>query len=286
MVSIQELGTSTTPTWCPGCGDFGILSALKKALSDLNLPPESVCLFNGIGCSGNSAEWVGTYGFHTLHGRPLPVATGAKLANHELNVIAVSGDGDGYGIGMGHFIHAMRRNIDLTYLVFNNGVYGLTTGQASPTAEKGMATKSTPHGVIETPVNPLEIALAAGASFVARGFAGDMIHLSGIIAEAIKHKGFALVDILQPCVTYNKINTYQYYLQRVYKLGADYDPSNKKNALEKASEWEKTGKIPVGILFREERPTYADGLPQIARTPLVKQKISGIDVSKLMEEMV
>jgi 2-oxoglutarate ferredoxin oxidoreductase subunit beta len=284
MASIERFGTTTTPTWCPGCGDFGILNALKKALSDLNLPPESVCLFSGIGCGADTPEWIEVNGFHTLHGRPLPVATGAKLANHELNVIAISGDGDGYGIGMGHFIHAMRRNIDITYLVFNNGVYGLTTGQASPTAEKGMTTKSTPHGVIETPVNPLEIALAAGASFVSRGFAGDMIHLSGIIAEAIKHRGFALVDVLQPCVTYNTINTYQYYLKKIYKLGADYDPSDKAKAFAKAGEWEKG--IPLGVLYREKKPTYADDLPQISRTPLVKQKISGIDVSKLMEELV
>ncbi|MFH1056923.1 MAG: 2-oxoacid:ferredoxin oxidoreductase subunit beta [Candidatus Micrarchaeota archaeon] len=283
MVSTAELGTKAPITWCAGCGDFGILNALKKTISDLNLPPEKVAVFSGIGCGADTPEWINVYGFHTLHGRPVPVASGAKLANHDLTVIAVSGDGDGYGIGMGHLIHAMRRNIDMTYLVYDNGLYSLTTGQASPTAEKGTATKSTPNGVIETPVNPMVLAIAGGCTFVARGFAGDLIHLSGLIAEAIKHRGFALVDILQPCVTFNKINTYQYYLKRVYKLGSKYDPTDKKKAFEKAEEW--GDRIPIGVLYKEERSTYADDLPQISKTPLVKQSISKISVAELMKEL-
>lgn len=283
MVTLSEL-TARVPDWCPGCGNFGILNALKKSIIDLKIEPKDFVVVSGIGCSGKMQQWLNTYAIHTLHGRSLPVATGIKLANGDLTVVASGGDGDGYGIGIGHFIHAMRRNIDITYLVHNNQVYGLTTGQTSPTSEKGFVTKSTPFGVIEVPVNPIALAIESGATFVARGYAGDIIHLSGLITEAIRHRGFSLVDILQPCVTFNHKNTYDWFQKVCYKLPADYSPSDKRAALAKADEWgEKTG-IPLGVLYKEERPTYSDEVPQLA-TPLSKQSLD-IDIESLMEKLV
>jgi len=205
------LETKTNPTWCPGCGNYGILASLKKAIDGLGIEPHEVLVVSGVGCHGHAPQWIRTYGFQTIHGRTLPLAQAAKLANHKLNVIAVSGDGDCYAIGLNHFIHAARRNIDITLLVHNNGVYGLTTGQTSPTSPKGFESKSTPFGCAETPVNPLTLALDAGATFVSRGFAGDPEHLKSIISQAVAHKGFSVVDILQPCVVWNKVNTYDFW---------------------------------------------------------------------------
>lgn len=285
MTSFNELTTPERPTWCPGCGDWGILTALKKAIEELQLPNHNVLVVAGIGCSGHLPQWINTFGFHSLHGRALPVAQAAKLANHELNVIAVGGDGDGYGIGVGHFIHAMRRNIDITYIVHDNQIYGLTTGQTSPTSEKGFKTKSTPHGSIEPPVNPIALALASDCTFVARGFAGDVPHLVKLITEGIKHKGFALIDVLQPCVTFNQLNTFDYFYRRVYKLEDDksYDPKNKFEAFKRAFEWGE--KIPIGLFYKEERKTYEDELPQLSKLPLVKQRIDNVDIKPLMGEL-
>ena len=285
MVNTNELTPLDKSTWCPGCGNFGILAAIKNAIVALGLEPHNVLIVGGIGCSAKDCQWVRTYGFHSLHGRPVPVATGARLANIKLNVIAVSGDGDGYGIGMGHFIHAMRRNINITYLVHNNQVYGLTTGQASPTTERGIITKSTPDGVIENPVDPLTLAISGGATFVARGYAGDPQHLSKIIAEGIAHKGFAVIDILQPCVTFNHHNTYEWYKQRVYKLEDEkHDVHDKKKAYDKAEEW--GDKIPIGVFYKVNKPTLEDNLPQIKDKPLVEHDIMHIDISKSLKEFI
>jgi 2-oxoglutarate ferredoxin oxidoreductase subunit beta len=286
LTNSNDLSMPERPTWCPGCGNFGILTALKNAITELNLPRHDVLVVSGVGCSGHLPEWINTFGFHSLHGRSLPVASAAKLANHELNVIAVGGDGDGYGIGMGHFIHSMRRNIDITYIVHDNQIYGLTTGQASPTSEKGVKTKSTPHGLIEEQANPIALALATDASFVARGFAGDVPHLTKLMVEAMKHKGFALVDVLQPCVSFNTLNTFEYFYKRVYKLEDDkkYDTSNKVEAFKKALEW--GDKIPIGLFYKSERKTYEDELPQISKMPLVKQRLDNVDLKTLMEEFV
>ena len=285
MTSFEELTTKERPTWCPGCGNWGILTALKKAIAELNLPKHQVVVVSGIGCSGHLPQWINTFGFHSLHGRALPVAQAIKLANHELTVIAVGGDGDGYGIGMGHFIHAMRRNVDITYIVHNNQIYGLTTGQASPTSEKGFKSKSTPHGVIEIPVNPISLALAADCSFVARGFAGDVPHLTKLIAQAIQHKGFAFIDVLQPCVTFNYLNTFEYFRERVYKLEDDksFDATNKIEAFKRSLEWGE--RIPIGLFYKEERKVLEEELPQLSEMPLVKQKIDNIDIDSLLEEM-
>jgi 2-oxoglutarate ferredoxin oxidoreductase subunit beta len=271
--------------WCPGCGNFGILKAVKKALADFQLSPEKVLFVSGVGQAGKFPHYLKCNLLNELHGRTLPAAAAAKIVNPELTVIAEGGDGDGYGEGGNHFLHAMVRNVDFTYLVHDNQVYGLTKGQASPTSQRGFVTKTTPGGARE-PLNPLAIAIAANASFVARGFAGDIPHLSRIIGAAIQHKGFALVDILQPCVTFNHVNTYQFFQQRVYKLEdeAGYESTNRLKAFEKALEWGE--RIPTGILYRVERPLFEDSLWQADRVPLVKRKIDPQIAAHLMDEFV
>jgi len=285
MVELADLKTVGQPNWCPGCGNFPIWHALKMAIVELNLEPHNVVIFSGIGCSSKMPHWINTYGFHGLHGRPLPIATGARLANNSLTVIVVGGDGDGYGIGVGHFIHAMRRNLDITYIVTNNQVYGLTTGQTSPTSDKGFTTKSTPTGVIEMPINPIALAIASGATYISRGFSKEMKHLTKLIVDGVRHEGFALVDVLQPCVTFNRKNTYEWFSERVYKLEeTDHDVTDKQAAFMKSLEW--NNRIPIGLFYKEIRPTYEDELPQIAETPLVKQRIEDIDIKSLMDEFV
>lgn len=260
-------------TWCPGCGDFAVLSSLQKACADLNINPKDILVVSGIGCSSNFPGFIHAYGFHGLHGRALPVATGAKLANPDLTVVVTGGDGDGYGIGLGHFIHTMRRNLDITYLVMDNQVYGLTTGQASPTSQKNHKSKSTPTGQIEIPVNPIALALISGATFIARGFSGEPNHLAEIMAKAVGHKGFALVDIMSPCVTYNKINTYQWFRERVYKLSEKgHESSDWNGAMAKAREW--GDKVPIGIFYETQLPTYEDEEPALAHGPLAKQPLA------------
>jgi 2-oxoglutarate ferredoxin oxidoreductase subunit beta len=278
----EEFVTVNKPTWCPGCGNHTIWLALRGALAQLKIAPHEVVLVYGIGCSGNMADFIKANGFHALHGRGLPVAAGIKLANHRLQVVAVLGDGDCYGEGMNHLISASRANFDLTCLVHNNMVYGLTTGQASPTSGKGYQSKSTPEGVIEEAVNPPALTISAGATFVSRGFAGDASHLTKLISAAIKHQGFSLVDILQPCVTFNKTNTFDWYRERVYKLKAA--TSDKVKALERSLEW--GDKIPIGIFYKSKRPTYKNQLPQIGKTPLVKQPLGKVNLEKLFKEFV
>lgn len=281
--SISDYNNSFQPTWCPGCGNFGIQSALKQALVGLNLEPHNILMVWGIGCSGNTCNFYNVYGIHGLHGRTLPVASASKLVNPKLTVIAEAGDGDAYGIGLGHFIHTCRRNIDITYIVHNNLIYGLTTGQASPTSEKGFKSKSTPCGVIERPINPLALALSSEASFVARGFAGYMDHLKDLIIAGIRHRGFSLIDILQPCVTLNKQNTYEFFREKVYKLEEikGYDIMDKEQAWHYAGEW--GNKIPIGIFYQENRLTYADELPQVKGEDLTAPAQS-VDVSKTLKE--
>ncbi|MCX7771350.1 MAG: thiamine pyrophosphate-dependent enzyme, partial [Proteobacteria bacterium] len=226
MKDYPVYNTYQTPSWCPGCGNFGIWYALKNAFNELGFQNHDITMVFGIGCSGNLSNFLKVYGFHSIHGRTLPVASGIKFANHKLNVIATSGDGDGLGIGLGHFIHTCRRNIDITYIIHDNRVYGLTTGQTSPTSPKGFSSKSTPFGVIELPVNPLALAILSGATFVARGYSGEIDHLSSLIVQGIKHKGFSVIDVLQPCVTFNPSYSYPFYNPRVYKLEeSGHDPS-------------------------------------------------------------
>jgi 2-oxoglutarate/2-oxoacid ferredoxin oxidoreductase subunit beta len=246
------------PDWCPGCGDFSVLAALQTALFELGLQPHQVCVVSGIGCSSNLPGFINTYGMHTLHGRGLAVGTGVKLANHELKVICVGGDGDGYGIGGNHFTHIMRRNIDLTYIVMDNQIYGLTTGQVSPTSTKGMKTKTTPEGSVENPINPIPLAMIGGATYVARGFSGKQKHLVDLFKGAINHRGFALVDVFSPCVTYNKDNTYQWFTPRVKALeDMKHDPTNFHAALDQGYKW--GDEIPIGLFWkRTDLPALED----------------------------
>jgi len=272
------------PAWCPGCGNFGILEALNRALIEMKIEPYQVLLVSGIGQAGKLPHYTRGNVFNSLHGRPVPPAIGARIANSELIVIAVSGDGDAYGEGGNHFLHAARRNHDITYLVHDNQVYGLTKGQASPTSDVGFITKTTPYGAA-SPVNPIALAIVSSASFVARGFAGDIDYLSHLIKKGITHRGFALIDILQPCVSFNHKNTFQWYRERVYNLEDEkYDPSDKKAALEKALIWGE--EIPIGIIYEEDLPVYEDQLPALSDGPLVKQKIDSRRVEKLLAEFM
>jgi 2-oxoglutarate ferredoxin oxidoreductase subunit beta len=295
----QDFKTGVFVDWCPGCGNFGILAALQMALAEMDLEPHRVVLVSGIGCSGKVPHFVKANGVHVLHGRTLPFAQGIKIANPDLEVIAIGGDGDGLGIGIGHLINAGRRNMDITYLIHDNGVYGLTKGQASPTLKLGLKVKAIPKPNINEAINPLAIALAAGYTFVARAYAYDTKHLKEIIKQAIQHKGLALIDILQPCPTYNDINTKEWYAgedridpktgkptARIYKLEEiDYDPivhnldedfSKKIAAMEKAREW--GDKIPIGVFYKNELiPTFEERItkriPFYREKPPAKQKI-------------
>jgi 2-oxoglutarate/2-oxoacid ferredoxin oxidoreductase subunit beta len=285
-IELKSLESKQFPNWCPGCGDFGIWMAIKQAMTQLDYDQDEYVIVSGIGCGSKMPHWIRTFGLHTLHGRPAPVASGVKLANHKMKVIIVGGDGDGYGIGMGHFIHLMRRNYDVIYLIENNQVYGLTTGQTSPTTDKGTCTISTPHGVLEEPVNPMALAISAGATWVGRSFSGDIQHLAKMIKDGIEHKGTAILDVLQPCVTFNKKNTYQWYQQRVYKLGEgddQHDVSNKVAAFEASQMWED--RINIGVYYKTLRSTYEDGLPQLKDEALVDQSIDDVDVNPLLDRL-
>ncbi len=269
---MADLKGKVDPDWCPGCGDFGVLAAVQKALVELQIPKHEVVTISGIGCSSNFPGYIDTYGMHTLHGRSLAVATGMKLANHAMTVLVTGGDGDGFGIGGNHFVHTMRRNVDLLYIVMDNQIYGLTTGQTSPTSRLGMKTKSMPFGNIEAPVNPISIALAAGATFVARGFSADQKHLTELIRRGIEHKGFSFIDVFSPCVTYNHDNTFQWFRPRVKKLedNPEYDPTDWGAAMEKSTMW--GDEIPIGRFFeRTDLPSLHGAEPVLNSGPLVHQ---------------
>jgi len=281
MVTVKDYAGGQT-AWCPGCGNFGILEAVKRALVKLNLEPHQVLMVSGIGQAAKLPHYMKCNLFNGLHGRTLPVATGARIANTSLVVIADGGDGDGYGEGGNHLIHAIRRNLDITYLVHDNQVYGLTKGQASPTSEEGFVTKTTPAGAFPRQLNPLTLAISLGASFVARGYAGEIDHLVDLIAQGITNRGFSLIDILQPCVSFNHVNTYQWYRSRVYKLDASYNPRDRPTAFQKALEWGE--RIPIGVIYAEERPPYEDHYPKITETPLVKQPHDIKSFAKILDD--
>jgi len=286
LTQLPIIGKSDVkPTWCPGCGDFGVVAAVEMALKRLKIPSSNVVVVSGIGCSSNLPHFLSSYGFHGIHGRAIPLAEGIRWANHGLTVIATGGDGDGFGIGAGHFIHAMRRNVKLTYVTMDNQIYGLTTGQASPTSTMGHKTKSTPTGVIENPIEPVSLALASGATYVARGFSGDVKHLTDLVANGIQHKGFAFVDVMSPCVTYNKINTFDFFRQRVYKLeSSGHNPSDIVAAWQRSLEW--GDKIPIGLFYSVDRPTYEDLEEALAAGPLVGQPAGVKGHTELLDEFV
>lgn len=270
--------------WCPGCGNFGILTAVRKALVELGLFPHEVLFVSGIGQAGKLPHYARGNVLNELHGRALPAAIGAKLANSNLTVLVHGGDGDGYGEGGNHFLHAMHHNPDITYIVHDNQVYALTKGQASPTSDAGYVTKTTPQGA-QAKLNPLALAVASDCSFVARGFAGDVDHLAHLIVLAVRHKGFSLVDVLQPCVTFNHKNTYKWYTDRIYKLeeGA-YDTADRTAAFGKTLEW--GDRIPVGVLYRRERATLEEQFPSLRAGTLVSQPIEPMKVDALFDEFM
>lgn len=271
-----------TPAWCPGCGNFSILKTFKDAMVELGLEPHQFMIVSGIGQAGKFPHYLKCNTFNGLHGRTLPVATGIRLANHALPVIAVAGDGDCYGEGGNHLLHAMRRNVNVKLFVHDNQVYGLTKGQASPTTSEGTVTKNAPFGVFSEQLNPLALAVALDCSFVARGFAGDALHLKTLFKAAMNHKGFCLVDILQPCVSFNKINTYEWYKQRVYHIEPDYDPAVRAKAFERSLEW--GDRIPLGIIFRNDRLAYEERFPILEALPLAKQSFDNNKIEKLLKE--
>jgi 2-oxoglutarate/2-oxoacid ferredoxin oxidoreductase subunit beta len=282
MVTLAEYESHYENKWCPGCGNFGILQAMKKALVALNIAPHEILVVSGIGQAAKTPHFLRCNGFHGLHGRALPVATGAKIANHALNILVNMGDGDCYSEGGNHFLHAIRRNIDLTALVHDNRVFGLTKGQASPTAEVGTVTRAQPFGVISEPFNPLTVALALDAGFVARGFSGNADHLSGLIQAGMKHRGFSLIDILQPCVSFNHVNTHKWYAERVYTLESEgYSPTDLHRAIDKAQEW--GSRIPIGILYQKEKLSFTDQFPSLAAGPLLQRSYDAGRVKDLLE---
>ena len=287
MIKAKDFSSQQKPTWCPGCGNFGIWNALKAALANLNIEPHQVLLISGIGCGSKLPDYTHANGFMTIHGRALPIATGAHLANHDLRIILTHGDGDGYSMGGNHLLHAIRRNIDVLDIYQNNKVYGLTKGQYSPTSDRGYISKTTLAGSIEESINPIAIAIAAGATFVSRGFSGEMKHLTWLIEQALQHKGYSLIDVFQPCVSFNKVNTYQWYQQRVYKLEdeADYDEENMSEAYKRSKEWGH--KIPIGIFYQiKGKLTYRDQLPVLKSAALVKQRLRTNIAEELKNEFI
>ncbi|EFL49739.1 pyruvate ferredoxin/flavodoxin oxidoreductase, beta subunit [Solidesulfovibrio fructosivorans JJ]] len=266
MVTAKDYGEFET-AWCPGCGNFSIRKAVVKALAALDLPPHKAAFSTGIGQAAKAPHYIRVNTINGLHGRSLPAATGIKLANPDLAVFAESGDGCSYGEGGNHFLAALRRNVDMTCIVHDNQIYGLTKGQASPTTMMGQKTKTQPHGVASAPFNPVAVAVTMGAGFVARGFAGEIDHLADLIVQAARHPGFSLVDVLQPCVSFNKVNTFAWYKERCYKLGGDHDPANFQAALAKAMEFGDN--IPIGVLWKSDRPAFplTEAGPLAAREP-------------------
>lgn len=281
-ITQQSLASPIQATWCPGCGNHAILIALKQALEQLAINEAELVMLYGIGCAGNMADFIKSYGIHSLHGRAVPNAIGVKLANHRLKVIVVGGDGDLYGEGLNHLIAAARGNHDITVLTHNNQMYSLTTGQSSPTTDKGTKSKSTPSGVIEESLNPLTTLISASATYVARAYANKTKHLVELIKAAVQHPGFALIDILQPCPTFNKVNTYQWFNQRVYELGNDYQASDRNLAWQKAQEKDK---IPIGIIYQNQQSVpYHQQIGRIKEQTLIEQRANEVDINQLINE--
>ncbi|ARB40878.1 2-oxoacid:ferredoxin oxidoreductase subunit beta [Mammaliicoccus sciuri] len=273
MATFKDFRNNVKPNWCPGCGDFSVQAAIQKAAANVGLEPEEVAIITGIGCSGRLSGYVNSYGVHSIHGRSLPLAQGVKMANKDLTVIASGGDGDGFAIGMGHTVHALRRNMDMTYIVMDNQIYGLTKGQTSPSSAKGFVTKSTPKGNIEQNIAPLELAISSGATFVAQSFSSDIKELTSIIEEAINHKGFSFVNVFSPCVTYNKINTYDWFKENLTKLAdiEGYDNTNKSQAMQTVLDTES---MITGIIYQDkDTPSYESQIEQFDEQPLVKKSL-------------
>ncbi|MFB9329779.1 2-oxoacid:ferredoxin oxidoreductase subunit beta [Paenibacillus aurantiacus] len=273
MATFKEFRNNVKPNWCPGCGDFSVQAAIQRAAANVGLEPEQLAVISGIGCSGRISGYINAYGLHGIHGRALPIAQGVKLANRELTVIASGGDGDGFAIGMGHTVHAIRRNLDITYIVMDNQIYGLTKGQTSPRSAEGFKTKSTPEGSIETTLSPLEIAMSAGATFVAQSFSSDLKQLTALIEAGLNHKGFSLINVFSPCVTFNKVNTYDWFKENIVNLDQfpDYDPTNRMAAMNKIME---TNGMLTGLIYQNtERQSYENLVAGFQEQGLANQDI-------------
>ena len=271
MVAIEDYGNYET-AWCPGCGNHSILVAVKNALVSLELEPSRVLFVSGIGQAAKTPHYLNANVFSGLHGRALPLATGAKLSNTSLTVIVESGEGCSYGEGGNHFLAAIRRNIDITMIVHDNQVYGLTKGQSSPTSMEGFVTKTQPTGVVSSPFNPIAVAVTMKAGFVARGFSGKVDHLTELISQGIRHKGFSLIDVLQPCVSFNKVNTFAWYNQRCYELPPDYNPFVWAEAISVSQEFGE--RIPIGVIYQNDRPPFEDHFAVLGKGPLAMQDVN------------
>ena len=284
----RDFKGKSNPDWCAGCGDFGVLNAIQRAVAEMGFRPHDIMTVSGIGCSSNLPGYINTYGMHTLHGRSVPMATGVKMANHEMNVLVVGGDGDGYGIGGNHLTHTARRNTGLTYIVMNNQIYGLTTGQVSPTSSIGMTTKSTPFGNVEQPINPITSAIMNGATYVARAFSADVKQLATLIQDGIRHKGFSIIDVFSPCVTFNLVNTHDFFKERIKKLEDDgHDTSDWKTACEKAMMFGDT--IYTGLFFESDRPSLEEVEPILKTGGPLAYRTLGLDkedAQKIIDRMM
>lgn len=269
MLNINDFNTPYSPNWCAGCGNFTIWAAFKNAAVEQGWDNTNSVFVADIGCSGHIVNFLKMTSVEGLHGRPIPVATGIKIANHRLNVFVFTGDGGCMGEGGNHFIHACRRNHNITILLFDNALYALTTGQTSPTSPYGYKSKSTPGGNLDQPISPVTLAIASGASFIARAYAADIPQLTELMIKANEHKGLAVIDILQPCITFNKVCTHTFYQENTYELEEDYDATNKETAFKKSLEWGEK-QIPLGIFYQEEKPSYESQLPQLSEKPLIE----------------
>ncbi|PIC80779.1 2-oxoacid ferredoxin oxidoreductase [Sporosarcina sp. P18a] len=270
--TIKDFRNGLKPNWCPGCGDFSVQAAIQRAAANLNLSPEDLAVISGIGCSGRISGYIRSYGLHGIHGRALPIAQGVKMGNRDLTVVAAGGDGDGFAIGIGHTIHAMRRNMDITYIVMDNQIYGLTKGQTSPRSEDGFITSSTPEGSIEKAISPMEMAITSGASFVAQCFSADIKELTATVEAGIQHKGFSIINVYSPCVTYNKVNTYDWFKENLTKLSdlEGYDSSNREMAMNTLM---KHNSLITGIVYQEEKPSYQELVKGYAEQPLAHMNL-------------
>jgi len=288
MATFKEFRNNVRPNWCPGCGDFSVQAAIQRAVANVGLEPEDLAVISGIGCSGRISGYIYSYGFHGIHGRALPIAQGVKMANRDLTVIASGGDGDGFAIGMGHTVHAIRRNIDMTYIVMDNQIYGLTKGQTSPRSEFGFKTKSTPDGSVESALSVIELALTAGAGFVAQGFSSDVKELTSLIEQAIQHKGFSFINVFSPCVTYNKINTYDWFKEHLVNVNDidGYDPGDRSKAMQTVME---NNGLVTGLIYQDKsKPSYQELVNGYSQSPLTyaNLKISEEKFNELVAEFM
>lgn len=288
MATFKDFRNNVKPNWCPGCGDFSVQAAIQRAAANVGVEPEELAVISGIGCSGRISGYINSYGFHGIHGRSLPIAQGVKMANRNLTVIASGGDGDGFAIGMGHTIHAIRRNIDVTYIVMDNQIYGLTKGQTSPRSEMGFKTKSTPGGSIESALNVMELAISSGGGFIAQSFSSDLKELTSLIEQGIQHKGFSLINVFSPCVTFNKINTYDWFKENLVSLSSidGYNPEDREQAMNTLM---KNNGLVTGLIYQnKQKPAYESLVQGFKEEPLAKQdlQLNQAEFDKLVAEFM